>query len=234
MNPFEVVYGFNPLTPLDLTPLSRVVVLRLDGSERTEAMWKLHERVWLHLEKSNKDVAKRANKGRKGIVFEPADWVWVHFRKERFPTHHRMKLMLRGDGRFPVIERLNDNAYKVALPPEYQVRNTFNVCDLSPFPTVGDDDPSNLSTNSFQEGENDAIRISTRPFTGSQAQDLQRMQGLFMKMEVLEMVLMTSKDFHTLKITEEGTIGEQGPLSASSKGLGNGPRSPNAPERDHG
>jgi len=142
--------------------------------------------------------------------------------------------MPRGDGPFPVIERLNDNAYKVALPPEYQVHNTFNVCNLSPFPTVGDDDPSNLRTNSFQEGENDAIRISSRPFTRSQAQDLQRMQGLFMKMEVLEMVLMTSKDFHALKIAEEGTFGEQGPLGASPKGLGDGPSSPNAPERDHG
>ncbi|WMV18272.1 hypothetical protein MTR67_011657 [Solanum verrucosum] len=116
--------------------------------------------------------------------------------------------MPRGDGPFPVIERLNDNAYKVALPPEYQVHNTYNVCNLSPFPTVGDDDPSNLRTNSFQEGENDAIQISSRLFTRSQAQDLQRMQGLFMKMEVLEMVLMTSKNFHALKIAEEGTFGE--------------------------
>jgi len=78
-----------------------------------------------------------------------------------------MKLMPRGDGPFPVIERLNDNAYKVALPPEYQVHNTFNVCNLSPFPTVGDDDPSNLRKNSFQEGKNDAIRISSGPFTRS-------------------------------------------------------------------
>ncbi|KAH0706054.1 hypothetical protein KY285_010586 [Solanum tuberosum] len=108
--------------------------------------------------------------------------------------------MPRGDGPFPVLERLKDNAYKVVLPPEYQVHNTFNVYDLPPFPTIDDDDPLNLRTNSFQEGENDAIRITSRPFTRSQAQDLQRMQGLFMKMDVLEMVLMAKKGFHTLKI----------------------------------
>ncbi|WMV58716.1 hypothetical protein MTR67_052101 [Solanum verrucosum] len=42
MSPFEAVYGFNPLTTLDLTPLSQDVVLSLDGSKRAEAMKKLH------------------------------------------------------------------------------------------------------------------------------------------------------------------------------------------------
>ncbi|KAH0701770.1 hypothetical protein KY285_016048 [Solanum tuberosum] len=138
-----------------------------NGSKRAKAMRRLHERVRQNLEKKNQDVAKRANQGRKRIMFEPGDWVWVHFRKESFPTHRKTKLMPRGDGSFPVIEGLNDNAYKVVLPPKYQLHNTFKVCDLSPFPTVGDDDPSNLRTNSFQEGENDAIRISSRPFTRS-------------------------------------------------------------------
>jgi len=55
-----------------------------------------------------------------------------------------------------------------------------------------------------------------------------------MKIEVLEMVLMTSKDFYALKIAEEGTFGEQGPLGTSPNGLGDGPSSPNAPKRDHG
>ncbi|WMV30237.1 hypothetical protein MTR67_023622 [Solanum verrucosum] len=91
-----------------------------------ELKW-LHEKVRLHLVKKNQDVAKRANKGRKRIVFEPDDWVWVLFRNEQIPTHRKTKLMPRNDGPFPVIERLNDNAYKVALPPKYQVHNTFNA-----------------------------------------------------------------------------------------------------------
>jgi len=234
MTLFEVVYGFNPLSPLDLTPLSQDVVLSLNGSKRAEAMNKLHEKMRLHLEKKNQDVAKKANRGHKRIVFEPGDLVWVHFRKEQFTIHRRTKLMPRSDGPFPVLERLNDNAYKVALPPKYQVHNTFNVCDLSPFPTVADDDPSNLRTNSFQEGENDVKRITSMPFTRSQAQDFQRMQGLFMKMEVLEMVLMTNKDFHALKIAEEVPFGEQGPLSASPNDLGDGPSPPNVTECGYG
>ncbi|XP_049382872.1 uncharacterized protein LOC125847256 [Solanum stenotomum] len=131
-----------------------------------------------------------------------------------------------------VLERLNDNAYKVSLPLEYQVHNTFNVCDLSPFPTAADDDPSNLRTNSFQEGENDVKQFTSRPFTRSQTQDLQRMQGMLMKMEVLEMVLMTRKEFHALKIVEEVSFGAQGPLGALPNGLGDGSSPPNVTGRD--
>ena len=70
--------------------------------------------------------------------------------KEIFPTHRLSKLLLRGDGPFQVLERINDNAYKLDLSDEYNVSATFNVIDLSPF-DVGDD----LRTNSFQEEGND-------------------------------------------------------------------------------
>ena len=69
---------------------------------------------------------------------------------ERFIAQRRSKLLPRGDGRFQVLERINDNAYKLDLPSEYNVSATFNVIDLSPF-DVGDD----LRTNPFQEEGND-------------------------------------------------------------------------------
>ena len=34
-------------------------------------------------------------------------------RKELFPSKKKSKLMLRADGPFEVLERVNDNAYKV-------------------------------------------------------------------------------------------------------------------------
>ncbi|GKV11018.1 hypothetical protein SLEP1_g22307 [Rubroshorea leprosula] len=93
---------------------------------------------------------KEANKGRKKVVFEPGDWVWVHMRKERFPAQRHSKLQPRGDGPFQVIARINDNAYKLELPGEYNVSATLNVSDISPFDT-GDD----LRTNPFAERGND-------------------------------------------------------------------------------
>ena len=71
-------------------------------------------------------------------------------RKERFPAKRCSKLLLRGGGPFQVIERINDNTYKLDLPSKYDVSATFNVTDLSPF-DVGED----LRANPFQEEGND-------------------------------------------------------------------------------
>ena len=71
-------------------------------------------------------------------------------RKERFPARRRSKLHPRGDGPFQVLERINDNAYKLDLLGEYNNSATFNVSDLSPF-DVGDDS----RTNPFEERGND-------------------------------------------------------------------------------
>ena len=76
------------------------------------------------------------------MVFQPGDWVWVHMKKERFPAKRRSKLLPRGDGQFQVVARINDNAYKLDLPGEYNVSATFNVSDLSPF-DVGENHQKN-------------------------------------------------------------------------------------------
>jgi hypothetical protein len=51
-------------------------------------------------------------------------------RKEQFLNHRKSKLQPRGDGLFQALERINDNAYKVDLPGEYDVSTTFNVLIL--------------------------------------------------------------------------------------------------------
>ena len=149
-SPFEIVYGFNPLTPLDLLPLPINERASLDGQKKAEMVKKLHESVRHHIEKKNEQYATKANKGRRQVILEPGDWVWVHMRKERFPARRRSKLQPRGDGPFQVLERINDNAYKLALPGDYNISATFNVSDLSPF-DVGDDSRS----NPFEERGND-------------------------------------------------------------------------------
>ncbi|XP_059284791.1 uncharacterized protein LOC132038084 [Lycium ferocissimum] len=89
MSPFEVLYGFNPLTLLDLTPLSQDVVLSLDGNKRAEAMKKIHEKARLQLEKKNQKVAKRANQGRKRVVLEPEIGCGCTSEKKDFQTRGR-------------------------------------------------------------------------------------------------------------------------------------------------
>nr|XP_027063881.1 uncharacterized protein LOC113690241 [Coffea arabica] len=52
------------------------------------------------------------------MIFEPGDWVWLHLHKERFPVQRRSKLLPQGDGPFQVLERVNNNAYKLDLLDE--------------------------------------------------------------------------------------------------------------------
>ena len=169
-SPFEIVYGFNPLTPLDLTPLPLSERANLNGQQKAEFVRRLHEKTPLNIEKSTAQVVQQANKGRRQLVFEPGDWVWLHLRKERFPIQRRSKLSPRGDGPFQILERINDNAYKLNLLGKYSVTATFNVSDLSPF-DVGD--MLDLRANPSQEEGNDAaiqpitkdVVIPTRPIT---------------------------------------------------------------------
>ena len=100
---FEIVYGFNPLTPLELLPLPVNERTSLDGQKKTEMVKKLHESVQQHIEKKNKQYVTKANKSRRQVLFEPGDWVWVHMRKERFPARRRSKLHPRGDGPIQVL-----------------------------------------------------------------------------------------------------------------------------------
>uniref|UniRef100_A0A2N9GIU8 Uncharacterized protein n=1 Tax=Fagus sylvatica TaxID=28930 RepID=A0A2N9GIU8_FAGSY len=122
-----------------------------DGKKKAEFVKMIHEKAWLNIERRTKQYVQQANKGRKKVVFEPGDWVWLHLRKDHFLEKRCSKLLPRGDGPFQVVERINDNAYKLDFPCEYGVSASFNVADLSPF-DVGDD----LRTNPSQEGENDA------------------------------------------------------------------------------
>uniref|UniRef100_A0A2N9EVZ1 Reverse transcriptase n=1 Tax=Fagus sylvatica TaxID=28930 RepID=A0A2N9EVZ1_FAGSY len=156
----------------------------LDGQKKAEMVKKLHESVQQHIEKKTEQYANKANKGRRQVIFEPSDWVWVHMRKERFPARRRSKLHPRGDGPFQILEKINDNAYKVDLPGEYKVSATFNVSDLSPF-DVGEDSWSNPFEERGNDGNQggpslkDPLQVPDGPITRSRAKKIKEaMQGL--------------------------------------------------------
>ena len=104
-SPFEVVYGFNPLTPLDHLPIPILdEVLCKDGFEKASFIKDLHNHIKLQIEKKVGQYVETANQRRKALIFEPNDWVWLHLRKDRFPSLRKSKLMPRGDGPFQVIK----------------------------------------------------------------------------------------------------------------------------------
>jgi len=81
-SPFEVVYGFNPLTPLDLLPIPSNMFVSDAATSKADLIKTLHKEVKERIKNQNFKVASRINKGRKEIIFKPGDWVifWAYLK----------------------------------------------------------------------------------------------------------------------------------------------------------
>ena len=109
-SPFEIVYYFNPLSSLDLLPLPNIfAMINKDGLSKANFVKSLHEKVKAQIEKKVEQYARYANKSREKMVFKSGDLVWIHLRKNRFPSKRKSKLQEREDGPFKVLERISDN-----------------------------------------------------------------------------------------------------------------------------
>jgi hypothetical protein len=84
--------------------------VNFDASKRAELIKNLHEKARANIEKMTKKYEKCANKGRRKMLFELGDMVWVHLCKERFPDQRKSKLQLQADSPFKVLHKINDNA----------------------------------------------------------------------------------------------------------------------------
>jgi len=93
---------------------------------------KLHETTKENIESMNAKYKLASSKRKKQVAFEPGDLVWLHLRKDRFPELRKPQLLPRADGPFKVLEKINDNAYKLELRVDVGVSPTFNIADLKP------------------------------------------------------------------------------------------------------
>jgi len=165
LSPFKVVYKIDPISPLDLTPRPLDQKSSADVATGVEEIQKIHELVRDKIEKTNASYQAQANKHKEKVVFQTGDLVWIHLRKERFPSKRKNKLMPRADSPFKVLEKINDNAYKVDLPGDYGVSSTFNVADLSAY--QADDHLKDLRIKSLQQAKDDGVPLQPRHGRGS-------------------------------------------------------------------
>jgi hypothetical protein len=144
------VYGFHPRASTDLLPLPTSERINHDAKEHADFILKLHEKTKENIEKMTERYRTAGSKGRKKVKLELGDLVLLHLRKDRFPELRKFKLMPRADGPFKILEKVNDNAYKLELPPDFGVSLTFNITDLTPY--MGEEDELELRTTPLQEG----------------------------------------------------------------------------------
>ncbi|GJR20752.1 RNA-directed DNA polymerase [Tanacetum coccineum] len=160
-SPFEVVYGRNPITPLDRVPILEVGRFSAEGADQSEQIKELQRSIQEQIIRHNKQYKEHADNRRKHVLYREGDLVWIHLRKERFLAGRFGKLKQRGDGPFRVLKKINDNAYKIELHGHYNVSATFNVADLSPYKWDSDDEPDSWSSL-FQEGDDDEDAVNER------------------------------------------------------------------------
>ncbi|XP_056855141.1 LOW QUALITY PROTEIN: uncharacterized protein LOC130504544, partial [Raphanus sativus] len=174
-SPFEIVYGFNPISPLDLMPLPECARVSMDGKKKAEMVQQIHEQARKNIVEKTKQYTKKANKGRREMIFDVGDMVWVHLRKERFPKERKSKLMARIDGPFEIIQKINDNAYKIDLQDELDLRS-------NPFQEGGDDvimdQPTHEDNVMIDEpAAEDVLTIPEGPITRSRSRQLKKAIG---------------------------------------------------------
>jgi len=88
----------------------------------------------------------------KQVIFEPRDLVCVHLKKDSFPSKSKFKIMRRVEGPLEVLQRINNNAYKINFPEDYEACATLNVTNLASY--LKYDTLENLRVNSSQQWEN--------------------------------------------------------------------------------
>jgi hypothetical protein len=95
--------------------------------------------------------------------------------------------MFHAGGPFKILEKINNNAHKLDLPPEFGVSPTFDISNLRPY--LGEDDEVPSRTTSNQEGKDDenitTVDTTTPievqgPITRSQTQQLHHQVNLFL------------------------------------------------------
>jgi hypothetical protein len=75
VSPFQVVYGFNPRAPIDLSPLPTSERTHIDASRCVDFIRKLHETTKINIEKMNEKYRVVGSEGRKELKLDLGDLV---------------------------------------------------------------------------------------------------------------------------------------------------------------
>ena len=83
--------------------------------------------------------------------------VWAYLTRERMPAHAYNKLKSKKIGPLEVLERINDNVYRLKLPADMNTSDFFNVKYLSRlFSDSSPADAHDSGSNHSQQGRPDA------------------------------------------------------------------------------
>lgn len=158
--PFEIVYTSAPKRTLDLIRLPPANN-NYEAEKFAECVQHIHNEVQKNLEAANSQYKSAAYKHRRKKIFQTGDLVMVHLRKNWFPVGTYNKLKDKKIGPFRVLQKIGDNAYKIKLPTDMNISNTFNVANVFEYYPLDEFSltQSNLRTSFLQGEEIDAAHV---------------------------------------------------------------------------
>ncbi|KAE8683077.1 hypothetical protein F3Y22_tig00111215pilonHSYRG00001 [Hibiscus syriacus] len=146
----------NPSGVLDLAPIPRIGRFSPKADEMAKYLRGIHEQVKQTIHESNTKYKTRVDNHRRQVLFDVGDFVWAVLTRDRFPVGEYNKLKDRKIGPCEVVQKINDNAYRLRLPSHLKTSDVFNVKHLSHCFVDPDDTTLNSRTSSFQPGATDA------------------------------------------------------------------------------
>jgi len=156
--PFQVVYCQLPSHALDLVPLPKLPGMSIAAKHMADRVKAIQEEVRKKLEASNAKNKAAADWKRRPKLFKEGDLVMLYLRKGRLPVGTFDKLTDKKYGPYQILQKINDNAYRVDLPAEMAISPTFNIADIFEYHPLDESSSNlaNLRSSSFQAEGTDA------------------------------------------------------------------------------
>jgi len=154
VNPFIAAYGHQPKQAIDISDVpcgQPAVSIMIDRNKE------IYRKVEEALAKANNKYKLHSDKKKRHQEFLVGELVMVHISKERTPAGTYSKLQARNHGPFKILKKINDNAYVIDLPDNYNMSKSFNVCDIRKYYPAQQSDHQ-LGTIDLIEGVNDAVQ----------------------------------------------------------------------------
>ncbi|CAA7029166.1 unnamed protein product [Microthlaspi erraticum] len=126
-SPFHVIYGYVPRGPIDLNVAPDRTRSHGRACDMIDDFAAVHQQVRTNIEASTAKYKAVVDARRRDLQFQVGDKVWAVLTKDRFPPNTYNKLKARKIGPLEVLEKINNNAYRLRLPPHMNTADVFNV-----------------------------------------------------------------------------------------------------------
>ena len=160
-SPFQVNTGRNPNIPVDLVSLPWPKSASKEAISYATDLTAIHQQAKDRITAYNSQIKSAIDTRRRFREYHVGDLVMVRLRPERYATEKAHKLHPRAAGPFEILRVINPNAYIVAIPPEWGISSTFNICDLVDYhgpldvPAEPGLPPNSTESSAFVSEEND-------------------------------------------------------------------------------